>query len=170
MLDYALPMRTPVSVRLVGRAPVDAWLKSLPIALVVPPLVLQTLMMMAGDFHSDWIAMVFLNVILIFSHLYAYAVLGLPLFLEFHRTPEALLWKPAFALVLGAALGCGCIFFYLAASGQAEGAVRELSVWGVGLTYGVVTAVAAWLQRPRRKLPPPFPFHRVAHAGRTPLS
>jgi len=159
-------MRTLVSVRLVGRAPVDAWLKSLPIALAVPPLVLHTLMVMAGDFHSDWIAMVFLYVILILSHLYAYAVLGLPLFLEFHRTPEAFLWKPAFALGLGAALGCACIFFYLAASGQAATAVRDPWVWGIGLTYGVVTAVAAWLQRPKRKLPPPFPFHRVAHAGR----
>ena len=159
-------MRTFVSVTMVGRAPLDAWLKSLPMALAVPPLVFQAwIVMEASEFYSDWLALVLFHAILIIYHLFAYAVLGLPLFLEFHRTPEALLWKPVVALVLGAVLVCGCIYFYFVASGQAESAVREPWAWGVGLTYSVATAVAAWLQRPKRKLPPPFPFHRVANAG-----
>lgn len=133
-------------------------------ALGVPCLVILTLIVASGA-EPDWIGVPLILLILAFFHFYAYAVLGLPLFLEFYRSPEALLWRPAFAIVLGEILGVAVIFGYFIASEQSEGLLGSPLAWGVGSTYGLATAFAAWLQRPRRAQPPPFPYHRLVHAS-----
>jgi H+/Cl- antiporter ClcA len=82
------------------------------------------------------------------THLLAFTVFGLPLFLRFHREPSSRLWQWPFGIVVGLIIGTLAVPFVPALAwgrpigqGLIEGAT-------MGALYGTVTAIACLLNRP----------------------
>ncbi len=114
----------------------QAWLKSLPLALGIPGLCwfLFILSMGKPGIHVPYILGLVVGI-----HLIAYLITGLPIFLLYHRHPGEMVWHPAIALTIGTMLG-----------GLALALLSPIEIFaGVGAAHGFVTAIAAWLQRPR---------------------
>ena len=116
-----------------------AWLASLPLALL-PPLVIWTVMALAKEgIDSDGVGL--LRVVLGYSavvHFTAYLITGLPIFLLQFGKPDSTVWTLPGAIISGIALG-----------GLPLGLLGAPQMFLIGIPYGVITAIAAYRQRPR---------------------
>ncbi|WAC19800.1 hypothetical protein OVA24_00215 [Luteolibacter sp. SL250] len=115
-----------------------AWLKSLPLALGVPALCWLFFILSMGKpgIHVPYILGLVVGI-----HLITYLITGLPIFLIYHRRPGEMIWHPAVALTTGTILG-GFGFILIFRTIGTEGLL-------IGAGHGFITAIAAWLQRPR---------------------
>ncbi|RYD36599.1 MAG: hypothetical protein EOP87_05150 [Verrucomicrobiaceae bacterium] len=113
-----------------------AWLRSLPIALGLPGIFWAVVALYRGEPVSR-IPILVSGPLLI--QLIAYALTGLPIFLLCHRNSDSPIWMLPFALVAGTLLGACAVAL-----------IVPMPVYTIlGAAYGLVTAIAAWLQRPR---------------------
>jgi len=118
--------------------PLQAWAASVPLALLLPlPLWIASTAIL-GDLDGETLVQLCMPIII---HFAAYLLTGLPIFLAVYRKPNSPVWKLPVALSLGTALGAsalGLTFFG----------------WGlhfilIGAGYGLLTAIAAYRQRPQ---------------------
>jgi len=119
-----------------------AWLASLPLALL-PPLVIWTCVTacIAALNQSVTTSDLFgLGLLLGYSgvvHFTAYLITGLPIFLLQFGKPDSTVWTLPGAIISGIALG-----------GLPLGFFGIPQIFLIGIPYGVITAIAAYRQRP----------------------
>lgn len=119
------------------QSPLQAWVASLPLALMIPAISWAAVLLWSGKPMSYVIGFLGMETII---HLGAYMLTGVPLFLLKYRSPDSLVWNLPAALLTGATLGAAVPGFLLL------GRLPFLICAG----HGLVTAFAAWLQRPRQ--------------------
>jgi hypothetical protein len=81
-------------------------------------------------------------------HFLAFIVFGLPLFLRFHREPYSRLWRWPFGIAIGAIIG-GLSLPIEPALAWGRPIDYGLESVALGAFYGVVTAIACLLNRPK---------------------
>ena len=123
-------------------AALAAWGASLPLALL-PPVALWVLSLVVMSPANAFFALVVAAVSCV-VHFAGYLVTGLPLFLWRFREPDSLLWKLPVSLGTGALCGMGVGFLLTAHAFEISPGPLILCAG-----YGLVTAVAAYCQRPR---------------------
>lgn len=125
------------------RGPLGAWLLSLPLALGCP----TALWLIAGIFGQEPVTLIVAGVALL-VHLVAYLVTGLPIFLRCFRNASSSIWRPQVGVPVGALLGVlGMLFLGLLLRRSAD-PLENPALYLLGGGYGVVTAIAALIQRP----------------------
>lgn len=133
------------------RAAVRAWLRSLPLVLLLPlpiwlfnEIVLEkTPEMVNGQFLG-----VFGTSATV--HCLAYCLFGLPLFLRFFSSPSATIWNFRFAVILGSLLGMAGICATFLLFGYPASTYRDPITYVAGAGYGAVTAFGALLTKPKK--------------------
>ena len=130
---------------------VKAWLRSLPLVLVLPlpvwlfneAVIEKTPELINGQFFGVFgISAV--------VHCLAYGLFGLPLFLRFFSSPSAMIWNFRLAAFFGGLLGIFgiCVTFLL--FGYPASVYQDPIIYAAGSGYGVVTAFGALLTRPKK--------------------
>jgi len=118
------------------KRPERAWTASLPLAAGLP----AAFWMVGGAWiGKPMTALASLVLMQAGVHIIAYALTGLPIFLLTYRNYDSPIWMLPFALVAGTLLGACAVAL-----------IAPLPVYiFLGAAYGFITAIAAWLQRPR---------------------
>ena len=144
-------------LRLRAKSPGIAWLKSVPVALLIPlPFWLVGEVFTTPSERMS--TMLFAVVALALGvHLASYFIFGVPLFLRFFRNPSALVWRIPWALTLGCVLGIIALLIALGLFGYSGRLIIEPQIYAIGAGYGLATAIAAYIARPEyseRDVPP----------------
>ncbi|MBX3740500.1 MAG: hypothetical protein KF712_05885 [Akkermansiaceae bacterium] len=118
------------------RRPEQAWIATLPVALALPAACWAVGAAWIGKPVAD---ILFLTLMQAIVHIIAYGLTGLPIFLLSYRNPASPIWMLPFALVVGPLIGALTVAL-----------IAPQPVFIIaGAAYGLFTAIAAWLQRPR---------------------
>ena len=129
-------------------SPAGAWLRSLPLVLLIPFLLWQVYGLaaplwdhgesMVSNFTITLIAGIYGAVV----HFIAYALTGLPMFFVF-KDPKHPLWTKPVALPVGTAIGgfVLCATLLVATSGEPESI--SVPIFIIGAAYGFCTALVA---------------------------
>jgi energy-converting hydrogenase Eha subunit A len=140
-------MKTPPSIR----SAVAAWAASLPLALTMPAMVWMVVWAVSGELIRNFSVCLLVVAAALVVHLLSYLVTGLPIFLCKFKNPQSLIWKLQVAFPAGVLLGCAVVLgFMLFQSGSVFETPEMYLVCG---GYGLATAIAAWLQRPKLQTP-----------------
>lgn len=140
-------MKTPLHIR----PALVAWASSLPLALTVPAVVWVVCGAATGELISNFGYFLMMVAIALAVHLLSYLMAGLPIFLIKFKKPQSHIWKLPVALPVGVLLGCTVVLGFMLSMG---GSISETpAMYLICGGYGLVTAVAAWLQRPKPQTP-----------------
>ena len=134
-----------------SNSPSCAWLKSLPVALVLP-LPFWIINELVASPSSEKLNSMFFFVlgIAVLIHGVYFAVLGLPLFLRYYSIPSSPIWHLRWAAFTGASLGVAGFCLTLLLFGFPERILRDPTTYFAGAGYGLATALAAYLVRPKQ--------------------
>jgi hypothetical protein len=147
-------MKAPVK----PRGPFRAWAASLPTALGIPILCWGLSFFIVTLFAkiSPTIGLLFINsivptlwvtVLATPIHLAGYLVTGLPIFMTQYEDPASIIWKATVAIPVGTLLGGAVYLSYWVMMKPAFG-IGDFYVTLIFAGYGLITAIAAYRQRP----------------------
>lgn len=138
-----------MKLRLKSKTAGEAWLRSVPIALLLPVPVWMISEIITGT-SSEMLNSLFFTIlgIAMAVHLCAYAICGLPMFFRFYKRPDARIWDLRIAILVGATLGIAgiCLTFYF--FNYPDSVYRNPLIYVSGAGYGIATALSAFLARP----------------------
>lgn len=131
------------------RTPFRAWAASLPLALAIPAVFWIIEAAFTSEAPSSLNSTTFLIIgIAIVVHLLGYLITGLPIFLTQYKNLGSCVWMLPVSLVLGAALGTVMLCFSFIFFGYPFSTFRKPECYLYGAGYGLITAFAAFRQRP----------------------
>lgn len=131
--------------------PFRAWAASLPLTLGIPPIVWAIHFCLEDGPPERMKIPITALTGMALVHLIAYSLTGLPIFLICHRHPGTAIWRLPFALITGTGLGALALDILFRSLGLYAHWNPQIAALGAG--YGLVTAIAAWRQRPQFPTP-----------------